>query len=122
MEDYFRRNGQDPAKLKPWVKVNMVFDPEPPQEVMQARPLRMLYQMLDKSHLRMGFRGSADGPWHLSKMLDVTEIMGGEIGRLGETCLGIVNGRHFSLPGGTPMYAQYQFDYIRFRHRLTVGD
>lgn len=122
MDDYFRRNGQDPAKLKPWVKVIMVFDPEPPQEVMQARPLRMLYQMLDKSHLRMGFRGSADGPWHLSKVLDVTEVMGGEVGRLGETCLGIVNGRHFSLPPGTPMYAQYQFDYIRFRRQSTVGD
>ncbi len=70
----------------------------------------------------MGFRGSGDGPWHLSKVLEVTEVMGGEIGRLGETCLGIVNGRHFSLPGGTPMHAQYLFDYIRFRHRLTVAD
>ena len=88
---------------------------------MRARPLYMLYQVIDPRHLRMGFKGSADGPWHLSEVLDVSEVMGGDIGKLGETCFGIVSGRHFHLPAGTPMYAQYRFDYLRFRRGLTAG-
>jgi hypothetical protein len=54
-------------------------------------------------------------------VLDVSEVMGGEIGKFDETCLGIVTGRHFHLPAGAPMYMQYRFDYIRFRRGLTEG-
>jgi len=110
-----------PTQPPEGIKVRMVFDSERPRDVLQARQLRTLYLVLDKRDVRMGVRGSADAPWHISKVMDVTDVMGEDIGKLGETCLGIVNGRHFHLPPGMPMYAQYLFDYIRFRHHLTAG-
>jgi hypothetical protein len=118
--EYLRRSGYPNMAANGFrSNLTMVFDPEPPQEIMSARPLYMLYQLLDTRHLRMGFKGSANGPWHMSKILDVSDILEGDIGKIDETCLGIVSGRHFQQPPGAPMYAQYRFDYIRFRRGLS---
>jgi len=78
----------------------------------------MIYQLIDTKHLRMGFKGSANGRWSVQGTGRVGRE-GSEIGKIDETCLGIVTGRYFHLSAGAPMYMQYKIDYIRFRRGVT---
>jgi len=96
------------------------FDPEVPEEVFKSRPLYMLLQVIDQNHLRVGFRGSPDAPWHLSKVYDCSNDIKGGIGQFQQFCYSTVNGRHFDCPAGSPMYQKFLFDYIRYRRGLTA--
>ncbi len=97
---------------------DLEFNPELPEEVLRARPLYMLMQIIDPEHVRMGFRSGPDEDWHLSKVFDCSRILKGGIGQFQQFCFSSVTGRHWGSPSGSPMYQTFKFDYIRYREGL----
>jgi hypothetical protein len=80
----------------------------------------MLYQVIDKKHLRMGFRASPKDKWYLSEIKDVSDIVKGEIKAFDEPCWGSTIGRHWSLPSGSPVYQKLLVDYVHYRYGLST--
>jgi len=99
---------------------SLEFDPELPEEVLRARPLYMLMQVIDPEHVRMGFRAGPDEEWHLSKVFDCSKILKGGIGQFQQFCYSSVTGRQWGSPPGSPMYQTFKFDYIRYREGLST--
>ena len=98
---------------------DLTFDPEVPNKVLQHKPLYLLYQVIDSTHVRMGFKANAFDPWILSKVFDCTTIVHGGISQIQEFCFGTSLGRHWGKLPGSPMYQQYKYDYIHFRYGLS---
>ncbi len=53
--------GRSPARA-----FKLHFDPEVPESILSHKPLGMLIQCIDDSHVRLGFRAGPGEPWHLS--------------------------------------------------------
>ena len=111
---------RDISAWRPAIKVE--FEPEIPEEILAAKPLYMLYQLIDRAHVRIGFKGKRENPWYLSKVFDLSTKAKGGIGKLGECCWGMNTGRHFSLPPGSPMYQKMLIDYVHYRRGLSEAD
>ena len=95
--------------------INVEFEPEIPESILTHRPLYMLIQILDSSHLRVGFKSSKSDPWYLSKAFDTTTTFG-KIGKFGAfPCVTIsapdINERSWGV-GNFPRYPQYLIDYV----------
>ena len=102
-----------------YTPVNWTF--EVPESILAHKPLYWLIQMVDKSHVRMGFRKSLTEPWHLSKVWNLSEYLDdAEVAVFNTHCWGTVTGRHFNLPPGSPMYQQFLIDYVHYRYGLSV--
>src|SRR5262245_55474277 len=52
------------------------FPSEVPESILAAKPVSMLIQCIDGSHVRLGFRASDKDPWFLSEVHDVTKDLG----------------------------------------------
>jgi len=126
--EYFKRNPEtisgddtnwtrDITAWRPAIKVE--FDPEVPEEILAAKPLCMLYQLIDRENVRIGFKARTGDAWYLSKVFDLSTKAKGGVGKLGECCWGMNTGRHFSLPPGSPMYQKMLIDYVHYRLGLT---
>jgi len=48
------------------------FEPEIPESILTHKPLYRLVQIVDASHVRVGFKANKEDPWSLSKLFDVT--------------------------------------------------
>ena len=107
----------------PWPEsvIKVAFDPEVPQAILSAKPLYMLYQVIDPSHVRIGFRAKPEDLWYLSKVFDCSEVSHGGIGKIGTFCFGMVAGSDWGVEPGSPMYQQYLFDYIHYRYGLSTN-
>ena len=56
------------------------FARDVPESILSAKPLGILIQCLDDSHVRLGFRGKAGDPWTLSETCDIKQALGAEVG------------------------------------------
>ena len=54
-------------------RLDLEFEPKLPESVLAHKPLYMLMQILDSSHLRVGFKANKQASWYLSKPFDVDE-------------------------------------------------
>lgn len=106
----------------PWPEsvIKVEFVPEVPEYILSAKPLYMLYQVIDPNHVRIGFRAKSKYPWYLSKIFDCSEVSNGGIGKIGTFCFGMVAGTDWGCESGSPMYQQFLFDYIYYRKGLMV--
>jgi hypothetical protein len=77
----------------------------------------MLIQIVDESHIRVGFRGPDSGPWYFSEMFDTTSVFG-KIVKFQLPCLVsyVLDG---SGVGNYPHYQQILLDYIHYRYGQT---
>ena len=80
----------------------------------------MLYQAIDASHLRLGFRANKEDPWFLSNIYNCSRVVEGGISQIQEFCFGSVLGRHWAKIPGSPMYQQFRYDYIHYRKGLST--
>jgi hypothetical protein len=97
------------------------FPREVPESVLAAKPLGILIQCLDSSHVRLGFRGGPSGPWILSDVYDAGAGLGTAIGAFGMHCWSTTTGRMYGARPGGPMYQTFLVDYVRYRYGLTAG-
>jgi hypothetical protein len=108
----------DPKRFAKSATMNVEFETEVPQELLTHKPLHMLIQVLDQSHLRVGFKGAASDPWLFSKVLDTEKAFGKKIGKIGYPCLASMQGKKGDKGWGVGNYPGYQrflIDYVRFR-------
>jgi hypothetical protein len=95
------------------------FERDVPEEILSSKPLGMLIQCIDDSHVRLGFRASAKDPWFLSEVYDVQKELGSRIGAFGMHCWSTTTGRMYGAPAGGPMYQKFLIDYVRYRYGLS---
>ena len=90
-----------------------------PEEILASKPLYMLFQMVDRDHLRVGFRGDPDDPWFFSDVYDVRPAMPG--GGIEWWQLGVWSTSTSVLGGGAggPAYQKFMVDYVDYRFGLT---
>lgn len=105
------------GQRNPWVDV--VFSQPVPEEVLAHKPLRMLIQVLDKSHVRLGFRGDERQAWHFSDTCDVGKTLEGGLTKLGMHVWSLTTGRHWRGAGGEPAFQRLLVDYVRYRYGTT---
>jgi hypothetical protein len=115
---YINSFGADPAKFASSSLMNVEFQRELPQSLLTAKPLFMIVQVLDASHLRVGFKARAADPWLFSKTIDTQATFGKRIGKIGYPCLASFQGAAGQKGWGVgnfPAYQQFLIDYVRFR-------
>ena len=96
------------------------FPQEIPESVLASKPITMLIQCIDDSHVRLAFRGKETDPWVLSEICDVKTAVGSEIGSFGMHCWSTTSGRMYGAKPGSPMYQKFLIDYVRYRYGLSV--
>jgi hypothetical protein len=115
---YINSFGYDPKNFAKSSVMNVEFEPELPQSLLTAKPLHMLVQVLDASHVRVGFKVKPDDPWTFSKSLDTEKAFGKTIGKIGYPCIASIQGSAGKKGwgvGNSPMYQRFLIDYVRFR-------
>jgi hypothetical protein len=97
--------------------INVVFKTPIPQSVLTHKPLRMLLQIIDEHHLRVGFKGEEAAPWYWSEVFDTSNLFG-KIMKYQLPCLVsyILDG---SGVGNYPHPQQLMIDYIHYRYGQT---
>jgi hypothetical protein len=111
--------GFDPKKVLPSPLLNIEFQQPPSQSLLTSKPLAMLVQVLDESHLRVGLRGRKGEAWTYSRVMDVEQVLGKgkKISKIGYPCLASMQGRQGDSGWGVGNYPGYQrflIDYVRF--------
>ena len=98
------------------------FPEDPPESVMAGRPLTMLIQVIDPSHLRVGFKAKPEDAWYLSKVFDCSEALGGPIKSFRQIGWSTATGGGWGEHPGSPMYQKFLIDHVRFRSGLRTED
>ena len=100
------------------------FDPEVPESILSHKPLYMLIQILDKRHVRMGFKANKEDPWHLSKVTAINVPDGQEDVEVGKYLYAwsTLLGKRRGAPSGNSRYQKFFFDYIHYRSGLSTDD
>ena len=83
------------------------------------KPLSMLIQCLDDSHVRLGFRGSRT-ILVLSEVFDVEERTGRRDRRVRHALLEHDHRPHVRCRPGGPMYQKFLIDYVHYRYGLSA--
>ena len=98
------------------------FDPPVPESILSRKPLYMLLQWIDKTHVRVGFKAKPGDSWYLSQIYDCAEILNGEEfkGNFMQADWSTTTGRRRTGMGGSPMYKQILINYIHYRYGLTA--
>jgi hypothetical protein len=107
----------EPRKIVPSPLFNLQFEPAVPQALLTAKPLYLLVQVMDESHLRVGLKAKKGDPWLYSKPLDTQQAIGKKISKIGYPCLASMQGSQGQRGWGVGNYPSYQrflFDYVRF--------
>jgi hypothetical protein len=98
------------------------FEQEIPESILSHKPLGVLIQCLDNSHVRLGFRAKENDPWFLSEVYDAKRELGTEIGAFAMHCWSTTTGRMYGAKPGGPMYQTFLIDYVRYRYGLSTED
>ena len=114
---YINEGPTNAFQIRQSSEINVAFERQVPQSVLAHKPLRMLIQIIDDSHIRVGFKGGESDPWYFSQVLDTTNILG-KIAKFQLPCLVsyILDG---SGVGNYPHYQQILIDYIHYRYGQT---
>ena len=97
------------------------FDREIPETILAHKPLYMLIQCVDNSHVRLGFRAGDHDPWLLSRTYDASAVTKGPIGAFGMHCWSTTTGTMYGAPAGGPMYQKFLIDYVHYRYGLSAN-
>jgi hypothetical protein len=100
--------------------ISLDFNPAIPDAIINAQQVHMLIQVLDTTHLRVGFRADPQDPWHFSDIFDTTGW--GTLDYIAGTCPVIWQGVPMQAGWGTgnhPEYQKFRIDFIRFRFDRT---
>ncbi|MFN0051109.1 MAG: hypothetical protein ACKV0T_02900 [Planctomycetales bacterium] len=122
---YINSFGYDPKKIATSALMNIEFEKPLPQALLTAKPLSMLVQIPDPSHVRVGFKARERDPWTFSKLLDTEQVFGKQISKIGYPCLASIQGKVGDKgwgAGNSPQYQRLLIDYVRFRAANTSRD
>ena len=111
--------GEKRHRLYPGANFNVRFDHELPESVLAAKPLQMLIQCTDASHVRLGFRASDNEKWLLSESLTRPKPWQSDRA-FGMHCWSTTTGKMYGAPAGGPMYQKFLVDYVHYRYGLTA--
>jgi len=117
---YLLRDLPQDRILKPVFELE--FESEIPNEILLHKPLYVLLQIIDPSHVRIGFKANPEDPWFLSKTYDCSEVTKGGISRIGGLLIVNALGRDWGKLPGAPMYQQYLYDYVHYRQGLSTTE
>ncbi len=106
----------------PGATFKLTFDHEVPESVLAHKPLDLLIQCLDASHVRLGFRATSHDRWHLSRVFDTKKELGFETGEFGMHCWSTTTGRMYGAGPGGPMYQKFLIDYVHYRYGVSTND
>jgi len=113
--------GLAPMKTRGKPAIDVEFDPPVPHEILSHDPVQMLIQVIDDSHVRLGFRARSEDPWYLSKIHDTRRSIGKPIGQLGPHHVwSILTGPKWGGEYGLPAHQKFLIDYVRYRYGLTA--
>lgn len=108
--------------------MNVRFAEPVPESILAHKPLYILFQIMDDSHIRFGFKAEKNDPWLFSIPIDTTAAFG-RIGRIqGTPCINSIHtfptnatqGPVFGYgTGNHPGFVQFLFDYVEFRFGLS---
>jgi hypothetical protein len=98
-------------------EISMVFDKPVPQSVLTHKPLRLLIQVIDTTHVRVGFKGADDEPWYFSRAFDTTNVLG-RIAKFNLPCI-VSYVQDGSGVGNYPHFQQILIDYLHYRYGMT---
>ena len=98
--------------------INVEFEKELSSSLLAQKPLFMVVQLLDESHVRVGFKANRTDPWTFSKAFDTTSLFGkianiqlpefvSAQGNQGEKGWGA---------GNSPYFQQFLIDYVHLRY------
>ena len=99
--------------------VDLKFDPDVPESILAHKPLYMLYQMIDSTHVRVAFSARPEDPWFFSNVTDLSNIAKDGIGQIQNFDFAAVTGKDWGVLPGSPMYQKYLIDYIHYRYGLS---
>jgi len=115
---YINLHSSDPFKIEKNLEVNVEFPQEPPQSLLASKPLRLLVQVLDDSHIRVGLKGKESDPWFFSEQFDTTNAFG-HIKKFPPPSLVSYPAQDGARVGNYPRHQQFLIDYIRYRYGLS---
>jgi hypothetical protein len=98
--------------------INVVFEKEPPHSLLSHKPLFMIVQLIDDSHVRVGFKANRSDAWLFSRPFDTAALFGkianiqlpefvSTQGNQGEKGWG---------SGNYPYFQQFLIDYVHLRY------
>ncbi len=95
---------------------------EIPQEILSAKPLGMIFQMLDNQTVRIGFRAQETDPWYFSEPYNTAAAMPG--GTIARWELGVWSTTTSVLGGGFggPAWQRFEIDYVRYRTSISPSE
>jgi hypothetical protein len=100
---------------------NVAFEKEIPESILGHKPLFMLIQWLDLSHVRVGFKAKREDPWYLSSVYDYSQVTHGEdLVDFAQMDWTTSTGRAWGGMDGCPMYQKFLIDYIHYRYGLSA--
>lgn len=109
-------------EVTPSPDINVKFAKEPTESILGRRPVYLLVQILDASHVRVGLKGNKNAPWQLSEIFDTTSTFG-EMTKVTLPCLVSyqrVKDKTTQGVGNYPSYQRYLIDYVHFRYGLST--
>jgi hypothetical protein len=95
--------------------VNIQFPDGVPEAILYHEPLRMLLQIVDANHIRVGLRGPESDPWYFSETLELDWT----IDKFQLPCPVSFTSQKGSGVGNFPHYQQILVDYVRYRRELS---
>jgi len=118
---YINSNPTDPTEVNLNPTINITFNPPLTQSFLSQKPLRILLQIMDTTHIRVGLKGRESDPWVFSEILDTTTrfgTMNSVAGLCPVSFQGIPGNRGWGV-GNYPNYQKLLIDYLRYRFELT---
>ncbi len=100
--------------------INVEFDKPLPQSILAHRPLYMLVQLIDRSHVRVGFKTAAGDAWIFSRTFDTTNLFG-DVAQIQLPEFVSAQGNQFEIgwgAGNYPRFQQFLIQYIHFRYGM----
>jgi hypothetical protein len=116
---FFNVWSNDPLKAVRNPVVELEFEPELPQSILHHKPLHMLIQVADDTHLRVGFKARKGDPWVFSRAFDSSKAFG-RIAKFAYPALvsfqgGLLGTRGWGA-GNYPGYQKILIDYLHYRY------
>ena len=114
---YFNLWTMEPDKIQKNDVINPELGPEI-AKILNHKPIRMLLQVTDEYHLRVGFKSKKTDPWVFSSPFDSSKAFG-KITKFAYPALVSFQGPHIGRKGwgvgNAPEYQKILIDYIHYR-------